>query len=134
MTTTTVKSRPGIAPSIIFPGILVLVSTWIAASVLAGNTLPLLDTPRSALIAVLVLGMVACSGGIGQVGASGRWDGPLAITGYLLGVGILLTFAAGLFGWNLFQIEDTAQAVAVMAGLMIIKFLISAFGYFRRAL
>ncbi len=107
-----------------------LLAALIVSAALAGKTLPLISGPKAALLALLVVGMAMCSGGIGQVGASGRWASPLAITGYILGALLLVVIAAGLFGWKLPLVQDERQAVAAVAGLMAVKFVLGTAGYF----
>jgi len=111
----------------LFLGAIIAVITY---SVLTGKTLPLINNPRAGLIAILIVGLAMCMGGIGQVGASGRWASPLAILGYLLGAAILVTIIGGLAGWKLPLIhtqKDSILAVAVMIG---IKTVIGTLGYF----
>jgi hypothetical protein len=119
-----------IGTALIFPLALGLVSTAIVYASLTGKTLPLISGPRAALIALLIIGMAACMGGIGQVGASGRWASPLAIAGYLLGAAILLVIASAFTGWKLPMIHSDTQAVAGVAVLMAVKYLIGIAGYF----
>ncbi len=102
----------------------------IVYATLAGKTLPMISGPRAALIAVLVMGMVACLGGIGQVGASGRWLSPLAMAGYLLGAAILVVVLSVFAGWKLPWIQSETQAVAAVGILMAAKFLIGIPAYF----
>jgi hypothetical protein len=69
--------------------------------------------------------MTMCAaGGIGQVGASGRWASPLAIVGYLLGVAILGVAISVFTGWKIPMIAGETQAVAVVGILTAIKYLI----------
>jgi hypothetical protein len=63
-------------------------------------------------------------GGIGQVGASGRWTSPLAIVGILLGASILVVILSVFAGWKLPLIAGETQAVAVVGILIAIKYLI----------
>ena len=116
--------------SLIVPVALSLACAGIVYSTLAGKTLPLISGPRAALIALLVIGMAACMGGIGQVGASGRWASPLAIVGYLLGAAILVVFIAAFAGWKLPFAQNETQAVAVVAVLMAVKLMIGIPGFF----
>ena len=118
--------------SLVVPLVLGLVCAGIVAASLAGKTLPLLATPRTALVALLVVGMAACTGGIGQVAASGRWGSPLAIAGYLLGGLILLVTIAGLAGWKLPLVYNPVRAVTAVGVLMAVKFVIRTAGYFLR--
>jgi hypothetical protein len=101
-----------------------LVSAGIVFATLTGKHLPLISGPRAALIALLVVGMAACMGGIGQVGASGRWLAPLAVVGYVLGAAILLVIIAAFAGWKLPFVQNDTQAVVGVAALMAVKFLI----------
>ena len=116
--------------NIIVPLALGLVCAGIVYATLAGKTLPLISSPRAALIALLVVGMAACMGGIGQVGASGRWLSPLAIAGHLLGVAILVVIISAFTGWKLPLVHTDTQAVAAVAILMVVKFLIGIPSYF----
>lgn len=117
-------STMNITNSFIVPAALGLLSAGIVFAALTGKSLPLISGPRAALIALLIIGMAACMGGIGQVGASGRWLSPLAVAGYLLGLAILVVFAAAFLGWKLPLVQNDTQALAAVAVLMAIKFLI----------
>ncbi len=112
----------------IFPILLGIVAAVIVFSTLNGKALPLIATPRAALISLLVVGMIACTGGIGQVGASGRWASPLAILGYLLGAAILMVFIGALAGWKLPMIDGEKQALVAMAVLMAVKYVFGISG------
>ncbi len=125
---------PGITSSFLVPFVMVLAAAWIALTIRAGSSLPLISGPRAALWGLLILGVVACSGGIGQVGASNRWTSPLAILGYLLGITILVVLVAGLSGRQLPLVQTQTQAVTAMAALMGAKLVIGAVGYFLRLL
>lgn len=119
-----------ITSNVLVPLALGLLSAGIVYATLAGKTLPLISGPRAALIALLVIGMAACMGGIGQVGASGRWASPLAIAGHLLGIIILIVIVSAFTGWKLPFVRSETQAVAAVAILMMIKFLIGVPAYF----
>ena len=120
-----------ITSSIVVPLALGILSAVIVFATLAGKPLPLISGPRAALIALLVIGMTMCAaGGIGQVGASGRWGSPLAIVGYLLGAAILVVIASVFTGWKLPLIAGETQAVTAVAVLMAVKYLIGTVGYF----
>ena len=97
---------------------------------LNGKSLPLINSPKASLIALLVVGMAMCTGGIGQVGVSGKWASPLAIVGILLGVLILVIIIAALAGFKLPIITGDMQAIAAVGILIAIKFVIGTFGYF----
>ena len=115
--------------SILLPSVLVLACVGIVYATLAGKHLPLISTPRAALIALLVVGMAACMGGIGQVGVSGRWLSPLAILGYGLGAAILVVFISALAGWKVPFIDGETQSVVAMGIMIIVKFLIGTAGF-----
>ena len=124
-----------ITSSIIVPLALGILSAVIVFATLAGKPLPMISGPRAALIALLVIGMTMCAaGGIGQVGASGRWGSSLAIVGYLLGAAILVVIASVFTGWKLPLIsggtQGETQAVTAVAVLMAVKYLIGTAGYF----
>jgi hypothetical protein len=110
--------------SLVVPLILGVVVAVIVYASLTGRKLPLIGSPRASLIALLVVGMAMCTGGIGQVGASGRWTSPLAIAGILLGVSILVVILSVFAGWKLPLIAGETQAVAVVGILIAIKYLI----------
>jgi hypothetical protein len=116
--------------SLFAPLALALACAAIVAATLAGRPLPLINGPRGALLALLILGMAACTGGIGQVGASGRWLAPLAIAGYVLGAAILAVIVSALAGWKLPWVANETQAVLAVAGLMAVKYSIGIAGYF----
>jgi len=102
----------------------------IVFAALTGKMLPLIGSPRASLIALLIVGMAMCIGGIGQVGASGRWASPLAILGYLLGATILIIIISSFAGWKLPLIAGETQAVAAVGILIAIKFLVGTLSFF----
>jgi hypothetical protein len=111
----------------LFLGVVVAVIVFAA---LTGKTLPMISSPRASLVALLIIGMVMCMGGIGQVGASGRWGSPLAILGYLLGATILIVILSAFAGWKLPLIAGETQSVAAVGILIAIKFLIGTLSFF----
>lgn len=124
-----------ISSAVYLPLILGLVIIGITYAAATGRSLPLIASPRAALIALLIIGMTACAmGGIGQVAASGKWASPVAMLGYLLGAAILVVFSAGLFGWKLPFVADDKAAVLAMAVLIGAKFVIGTISYFLRLL
>lgn len=102
----------------------------IVFTTLAGKALPLIGSPRASLVALLVVGMAMCMGGIGQVGASGRWGSPMAIVGYLLGAAILLIIISAFAGWKLPLISGETQSVAAVGILIAVKYLIGTVSFF----
>ena len=124
------ENTMNITSNFLFPTVLVLLCAGIVFFTLTGKRLPLITTPRAALIALVVVGMIACSGGIGQVSLSGRWGSPLAILGYLLGAAIGFVAISAFAGWRLLLITGETQAVAAVALLMGVKYTIGVLGYF----
>jgi hypothetical protein len=122
-----------ITSSLLMPLVLGLICAGIIYAVLIGQSLPLVSTPRAALIGLLILGMAMCGlGGIGQVGASGRWASPLAIVGYFLGAAILAVIVSAFTSWRIPLIQNDLQAVAAVAVLMAVKFAIGTASFFFR--
>jgi len=93
-------------------------------AVLTGRKVPLLSSDRSALLALVVIGLLICSqGGIGRVSANGAWLHPFSIIGYVLGVAIIVIGIAALFGKNIPPLTSYYQsftAVAVIAAIKLI--------------
>jgi hypothetical protein len=114
----------------LMPLLLGLMVAGIVIAALTGRALPLIATPRASLLALLVVGMAMCAGGIGQVGASGRWASPLAVLGYVLGAAILVIIISAFAGWKLPLIASESQAVAAVGIFIAIKFLIGSVGFF----
>ncbi len=112
------------------PLVLGVVVAIIVFATIRGKSLPLIDSPKASLIALLVVGMAMCTGGIGQVGASGKWTSPLAIIGILLGILILVIIISGLTGLKLPLIAGQIQSVVVVGLLIAVKFLIGTVSYF----
>ena len=115
---------------LLLPLMLGVVVAVIVFAALNGKALPLISTSRASLVALLVVGMAMCMGGIGQVGASGRWASPLAIIGYLLGAAILVIIISAFVGWKPPLISGETRAVAAVGILIAIKFLISTASFF----
>ncbi len=114
---------------LIIPLALGLVIAGIVYATLTGKQLPLISSPRSALIAILIIGLAACAPGIGQVSMSGRWTSPLAILGYLLGAAILVVIVSALAGWKLPYITGETQALTATAVMLAAKYLIATAGF-----
>lgn len=88
--------------------------------------------PRTAILIVLVVGMAACTSGIGQVSSSGHWASPLAILGYVLGTAILVAALGGLFGWKLPLLQAFQQALLALGALIAAKMVVGLGGLFLR--
>ncbi len=76
------------------------VSLWLAYMALTSDSVPIVGSPRGALIAIAVIGMASCAvAGIGQAPTIG-WTHPITIFGIVVGIFALVIAAAGLFGWD----------------------------------
>lgn len=125
MKTTSVPSP--ISLNIILPALLIAAVVFIAVT---GKKIPMLSNARVAMGAVLVLGMVMCTSGIGRVAAIQQWTHPLAMLGYLLGALILVIGLGAVFGWKLPYIQSDAQAiliVAIIVGVKVVNALVHNF-------
>ncbi|HEY7024189.1 MAG TPA: hypothetical protein VH371_04430 [Candidatus Limnocylindrales bacterium] len=70
---------------------------WLA---LTSESVPIVGSPRGAIIAIAVVGMAACMvAGIGQAPIIG-WTHPLSIFGIVFGVLALIVAGAGILGWD----------------------------------
>jgi hypothetical protein len=110
--------------NVILLALLIAAVVFVAAT---GKKVPMLSNPRTAMVAVLVLGMAMCTSGIGRVAAIQQWTHPLAILGYLLGALIFVIGLGTIFGWRLPVIQSDAQAnliVAVLIGVKVMNALI----------
>ncbi len=116
--------------SFLIPLALGVLAAVIVYAGLTGKVLPIISGGRGTMIGLLVVGMAMCSFGIIQVANSGRWISPLAIVGYLLGIGILVVIVSSLSGWKLPLIQGETQAVAAVAVLMAVKYLIGTASFF----
>jgi hypothetical protein len=80
-------------------------------------------TPRHLFILLFLVGIALCSRGIGKVAANGDWLSPFAFAGYFLGAAAIILFVLVIAG-KLPFIANDKQAMAVLAGIIIIKLLI----------
>ena len=101
-----------------------ILAALLVFAVFTGRKIPLLSSDRAALLALVVIGGLMCSGGgIGRVSASGAWWHPFSITGYLLGAVIIVIGIAALFGKNIPPLTSYYQsftAVAVIAAVKLV--------------
>ncbi len=118
--------------------VLTLAALALAYLALTNSALPVVGGARGALIAVTVIGFVACPvGGISQASTVG-WTNPVIVAGSVVGVAMLLVVAAGLFGWDA-QLRPVAQfvpgalavdlsterlAIFALAALMLVKWVL----------
>ncbi len=114
--------------NILIPLFLGVLIAGIVFATLTGRNLPLIGSPRSSLVAILIIGLAMCAPGIVQVAASGRWASPLAILGYVLGGLILMIILSAFAGWKLPMVYGDTQAVTAVGILIAVKFLIGLTG------
>ena len=120
---TNTMSTSGTNLVVIALGILVALLIF---AVFTGRKVPLLTTDRSALIALVIIGMLMCSqGGIGRVSASGAWLHPFSIIGYVLGAVIILIGIAAFFGKNLPPLTSYYQSFTVVTVIAAIKLVLT---------
>ena len=95
-------------------------------AVLTGRKVPLLSSDRSALLALVVIGLLICSqGGIGRVSAYGAWLHPFSIVGYVLGVIVIAIGIAALFGKNIPPLTSYYQSFTAVALIAAIKLVLT---------
>jgi hypothetical protein len=99
-----------------------LAAALVVWSGLSGVKLPLVSSPRSALIVLTVIGMAMCGLGmkIGQYG----WLHPTTLLGILLGIFMLGMVIAVLAGVRLPLIGSERQALLALAGFGMLKVLL----------
>ncbi len=83
--------------------------------------LSLIFSEKSLLIVLTLVGMAACTAGIGQVATRGEWLHPLSLVGYVLGALVLLITVAGVFSINLPLIDSTRAALVAVIVLALLK-------------
>ncbi|HWI64250.1 MAG TPA: hypothetical protein VNT75_20620 [Symbiobacteriaceae bacterium] len=99
-----------------------LLSATVSYAGITGTKLPLITSPRAALIALLVVGMAMCGPGM-RVGTY-KWTHPTMIAGSLIGAVMLIVALAGIFGLKLPYVTGPRDALIILTGGMIIKILI----------
>src|SRR5690554_6229939 len=79
-----------------------IIAALLVAAVVTNRPIPLINSERGALIALVVIGMAMCAlGGIGPAIAKYGWTSPIFIVGAVLGVLMLLIPGAVLAGVQL---------------------------------
>ncbi len=103
-------------------GVLALV---VVVAVITGRKLPLINTERAGLIALLVIGMAMCTaGGIGKtINATVGWVHPINLLGYVLGALILVVAAFALLNQPILWIRGDRAAILTISVLGLIKWL-----------
>lgn len=99
-----------------------LLSATAAYAGITGTKLPLLSSPRAALIALLIVGMAMCS--VGMRFGTYKWTHPTMIAGSVIGAVMLTVALAGIFGLKLPFVAGPRDAIIILSGAMAIKILI----------
>jgi len=87
----------------------------------AGWSLPFADNPRTAFIAMVVVGMAFCSVGIGHSVETVGFGNPLVMLGVGFGLVNLFIAYTALTGGSFLFIDDYASASMALGGMMLVK-------------
>jgi len=110
----------------IIPIALGIVAAVLIFLVLTGRKVPLLTTDRASLLALVVIGMIICSGaGISRVAATNAWLHPLSIISYLLGAAIIAVGIAALFGKNIPPLTNYYQSFLAVSIISVVKLVLT---------
>lgn len=104
----------------------IVVAGLMVALGLSGIRILFLQGPRSAAIALGIIGMLLCTISVGKF-ISAAPAHPLSILGYIIGSVAMLTFLAQVFAWKLPVIGDPKTALVVLALAMVAKSVIARF-------
>ncbi|MDF2627539.1 MAG: hypothetical protein K0R39_1370 [Symbiobacteriaceae bacterium] len=96
-----------------------LLSAGVVTGTLTGTRLPLIHSDRSALIALVVLGMSMCA--LGMQTVTYGWTNPFNLAGTILGALALALAAAVLLGARVPYIGSDRSAMIVLAAVMAVK-------------
>ena len=90
----------------------------------AGWSLPLSDSPRTAFVAFIVVGMAFCGVGIGHSVETVGFNNPLVMVG--MGFGLVNLFIAytAFTGGQFMFVNDYASATMALGGMMILKVIV----------
>ncbi len=99
-----------------------ILAALLVFAVLSGRKIPVVSSDRTALLALVIIGMLMCSqGGIGRVAANNAWLHPFSIIGYLLGGVIILIGLAALVGKNIPPLTSFHQSFTAVAAIAALK-------------
>ncbi len=103
-----------------------LLAVALIVMVFTGRKIPLLNTDRATLLALVVIGMVICANaGIGPMAATKAWFHPFSIVGYLLGAVILAIGIAALFGKVIPPLTSYNQSFVVVTVVSVLKLVLT---------
>lgn len=99
--------------------VLGLLSAGVVAGTLTGTRLPFINSDRSALIALVILGMSMCA--LGMQTVTYGWTNPFNLAGTILGAAALALAAAVLLGARVPYIGSERSAIVGLAAVMAVK-------------
>jgi hypothetical protein len=105
------------------------VTAWLVWVGSSGHKFWLVDSPRSAVITLGVIGFFLCMLSVGKF-IQRDPASPLSILGYLFGAAALLTLLVQIFRWPFPVLSNPQLALYVMGASMVVKALIGRFGVF----
>lgn len=103
--------------------IISVVLIWLG---LSGKQFLWIRGPRSASITLCAIGFVFCMASVGEF-ISAAWNHPLTICGYILGVILLLSMIAQIFGMKLPIVGKSETALVIIGVCIILKGFIARF-------
>ena len=111
--------------------ILGLLALVVVVGLLTGRKVPLINSDRAALIALMVIGMLMCmAGGIGKtINATVGWTHVINLLGYLLGAVILAVALMALYNQPFLWVRSERAAVLTISVLGLLKWLIAMVFY-----
>ncbi len=84
-----------------------------------------MNMARIALIAVVLIGMAMCTGGIGKVAAYNAWLHPLSLASIALGVLALVIPGAVLLNVKLPLVENEIAGILAVVAIVVVKFVLT---------
>jgi hypothetical protein len=120
------KERKSIMRNIEILVLVIVIAGLFVFTGLSGKKILFIDGPRSATIALGIIGMALCAISVGKA-ITAAPASPLAIAGYIVGATALLALLTQIFKWHLPLIGDAKTALIVLASCMVIKSLLSRF-------
>lgn len=106
--------------------ILGIVAALLVFAVLTNRPVPLLNSDRAVMIALVVIGMAMCAvGGIGPAISHYGFASPIFIIGAALGILMLLIPGAVLVGAQLPLITGEREAIIALAVLGVVKVIVN---------
>jgi hypothetical protein len=116
-----VRPMDNAAGTTILQIVLGVVAAVLVMATLTGRSLPLVSGERAAFFALVIIGLVMCTLGMGRSIANYGWTSPINLIGVLLGVGILLLALAELVGWKVPLVPTEREALIAVALIGVVK-------------